>query len=87
MIKAAADPHIVEMLTKVLLEAFVDFTESYPGDVDYIDGFMAAHNFHVRVVESIVEGCGVDIWRDVAVDTFRIRLENPGEWDTAVGKG
>ncbi|MCW7072202.1 MAG: hypothetical protein OCU12_07775 [Methanophagales archaeon] len=84
---AAADPHIVEMFTRHLMRSFMEFAIEYPGDVDYIDGIMAAHNFHVRVVENAVEESGVEVWRDVALETFRERLACPGGWDTAVGKG
>lgn len=77
-----ADPHVVRELTTRLLNTFNDFMASFDGRVDYAEGFMAAHNFHVFVVENLVEATGNPIWRNAAATTFKHRLENPGQYDT-----
>jgi hypothetical protein len=45
----AADPHIVKLFTNHLIAAFEQFIADYPGNVDYVDGFMAVHNFHKAI--------------------------------------
>lgn len=80
-----ADPVIVRQLTTCLLEAFNGFMDSFEGDITYIEGMMAAHNFHVRAIEHLVEETGEEIWRQMARDTFTRRMDNPGAYDTKRG--
>ena len=79
---AAADPNIVRGLTMHLLDAYEKFLNGFDGDVDYVDSFMAVHNFHVRSIEHLVEESGSDIWRNAAVTTFERRMKVPGDYDT-----
>lgn len=74
-----ADPHIVRLLTNHLTQAFNLFIADYPGSVDYVDGFMGAHNFHKALVENLVEITGNSIWRDMAVATFTEAMERNGD--------
>lgn len=79
------DPHIVRQLTNRLLKTYDDFINNFDGEVEYVEGFMAAHNFHVFVVEHLVKETGNDIWRNGAAATFSRRMESPGEYDTKKG--
>jgi hypothetical protein len=71
----AADPHIVKLFANHLIAAFEQFIASYPGKVDYVDGFMAAHNFHKAIVEHLVGETGDAIWHDMALATFQEAIE------------
>lgn len=82
-----ADPDIVRKLTKCLTDVFEGFLGGFDGDVDYIDGFMAAHNFHVFIVEHLVNESGSDVWREMAESTFAERMNDPGTYDTKKGFG
>ncbi|MEZ4594541.1 MAG: hypothetical protein R3D55_25865 [Chloroflexota bacterium] len=77
-----ADPTVVRQLTSRLMQAYEDFINTFDGRVEYVEGFMAAHNFHVFVVEHLVEETGSDVWRNGAATTFERRMKNPGEYDT-----
>lgn len=67
---AVADPHIVKLFTEHLIAAFEAFIDEYPGTVDYVDGFMAAHNFHKVIVGHLVSETGeAGLWK-LALDTF-----------------
>lgn len=66
----AADPHIVGLFTAHLVRAYEQFVNDYPGTVDYIDGLMAAHNFHKAIVGHLVEETGLSVWWNVALTTF-----------------
>lgn len=72
-----ADPHIVRLFTNHLIAAYNQFVNEYPGTVDYVDGFMAAHNFHKAIVEDLVQQTGNAIWRDVALGTFQEAIKRP----------
>lgn len=78
----AADPEIVKDFTLTLIACFENYVNNFDGNLDYIDGLMAVHNFHVRIIEHLVEKSGSNIWRNVALDTFKQRMINPGDYDT-----
>ncbi len=67
---AVADPHIVKFFTEHLIAAFEAFIDEYPGTVDYVDGFMAAHNFHKAIVGHLVSETGSPYLWELALDTF-----------------
>jgi len=72
---AVADPHIVRLFTEHLIAAFESFINDYPGTVEYVDGFMAAHNFHKAIVGHMVAETGLpDLWK-LALDTFEVAVE------------
>lgn len=77
----AADPHIVKSLADHLIAAYEEFINEYPGNVDYIDGLMAAHNFHKAIVIHLVAETGWDGWWALAKGTFEeaVAREGPGE--------
>ena len=79
------DPTVVRALTSALLETYDNFINNFDGEVTYAEGMMAAHNFHVYVIESLVDITGDDIWRNGALTTFKRRMKNPGEYDTKKG--
>lgn len=81
-----ADPTVVRQLTSRLLQTYEDFINNFDGKVEYAEGFMAAHNFHVFVVEALVEETGNPVWRNGAVTTFERRMKSPGEFDTKKGE-
>ena len=81
-----ADPTIVRQLTSHLARAYENFINSFDGRVDYVEGMMAAHNFHVFVIEYLVRATGQAIWRQAARDTFVHRMNNPGAYDTKRGE-
>lgn len=72
---AAADPHIVRLFTEELVAAFESFIDDYPGTVDYVDGFMAAHNFHKAIVGHLVNETGQQMLWEAALETFREAVE------------
>lgn len=77
----AADPHIVKALTEHLLKAYDNFLVNYPGKVDYIDGFMGAHNFHKAAVGHLVHETADPIWWSVAASTFERAIKDElGKW-------
>ena len=82
-----ADPTVVRQLTSRLMQTYEDFINSFDGRVNYSEGFMAAHNFHVFVVEHLVQETGSPVWRNGAATTFERRMKNPGEYDTKKGPG
>jgi len=76
-----ANEKTVRALLDHLTAAFEEFCRTYPGPVDYIDGFMAAHNFHCVIVLDLERRLKADperqlFWRRVAVDTFKLAMEN-----------
>lgn len=73
--EATADPHIVRLFTDHLVAAFEEFVNEYPGTVDYVDGFMAAHNLHKAIVAHLVEETGTAVWWDMAAGTFQEAVE------------
>lgn len=79
------DPAVVRALTTALLETYDDFINGFDGEITYAEGMMAAHNFHVYVIEHLVHETGDDIWRNGALATFARRMREPGEFDTKVG--
>lgn len=46
----AANEPLVRSIMEHLIAAFNEFVDNYDGDIDYVDGFMAAHNFHVFLI-------------------------------------
>ena len=46
----SANEKTVKALLDHLIAAFNEFANRYPDDIDYVDGFMAAHNFHVYLI-------------------------------------
>ncbi len=77
---ARGDEAKIRAICNALLTAFAGFCNSSPTPVDYVDGFMAAHNFHVQIVLDLERRIEMDhntqlFWRKVAVDTFRKALE------------
>jgi hypothetical protein len=60
--------------------AYEEFINSYPAQVDYVDGFMIAHNFHVLVILDLeaklkADPAGQLFLRKLAKDTFAKALE------------
>lgn len=80
-----ADPTVVRQLTSRLLQTYEDFINQFDGRVEYVEGFMAAHNFHVFVVEQLVQETGNPVWRNGAATTFERRMKHPGKYDTRQG--
>ena len=80
-----ADPTIVRELTNHLLEAYEEFIRKFDGGLTYAEGMMGAHNFHVQVIEALVEETGHPVWRNAAKTTFARRMDHPGEQDTKMG--
>jgi len=77
---ARADKAVVRALCNHLIHAFEEFYNSSPTPVDYVDGFMAVHNFHVQIVLDLEARIGMDhndklFWRKIALDTFKKALE------------
>ena len=75
-----ADEGTVRALCNHLLRAYEEFINQAPTPIEYVDGFMAAHNFHVQVVldlehRLIMKPSEQLFWRKVALDTFRKALE------------
>jgi hypothetical protein len=63
-----------------LQRAYEEFINTYPGPVDYVDGFMIAHNFHVLVILDLEAKLKADpegqlFLRKLAKDTFAKALE------------
>jgi hypothetical protein len=76
----AANEPLVRDIMEHLIAAFNDFVDNYDGDIDYVDGFMAAHNFHVYLILDLENKKELDheqklFLRKVAIDTFRQGLE------------
>lgn len=69
-----ADPHIVRLFTNHLAQAFQAFIDEYPGDVDHVDGFMAAHNLHKWVVQHLAEDTDWEGWWFLAAGTFQVAM-------------
>lgn len=80
-----ADAAVVRAITTRLLDTFNDFTANFDGELTFVEAMMAAHNFHVFVIENLVEETGDAIWRKTAVSTFERRMNDPGQYDTKVG--
>lgn len=75
MPELTADPFIVKQFTNHLIAAFEQFIRDYPGNVDYIDGFMAAHNFHKVVIGHLVEETETPLLWNMALATFQKTAE------------
>lgn len=76
-----ANEKTVRALLDHLLAAFEEFYNTYPEPVDYVDGFMAAHNFHVVIVLDLEHRIKATpeqqlFWRKVAIDTFTKAMED-----------
>lgn len=73
----AADGWMVERMTNHLIKAFEEFLSNEPDNsVDYLDAFMAVHNFHVRIVLDIESRSDAgNALRKAAVDTFKEAME------------
>lgn len=76
----AANEPLVRAIMEHLIAAFNEFVDNYDGDIDYVDGFMAAHNFHVYLILDLENKKEMTheqklFLRKLAVDTFRQGLE------------
>lgn len=76
------DPTVARHFTSHLLQAYEEFLANFDGNITYAEGMMAAHNFHVYVIESLVLETGNPLWRNGALTTFERRMNNPNEYDT-----
>lgn len=58
----AADPERVRPLTEHMLRAFEQYMNEVAPEagVPYIDGLMAAHNFHKQIVLDMIERAGLE---------------------------
>jgi hypothetical protein len=71
---------MVRRFTNHLLDAYEQFINAEPGDISYIDGFMAAHNFHCQIVFHLGRDAGflptetLDL-RRIAIATFTERMK------------
>ncbi len=71
-----ADPKIVKELAGILAdayEAYADKAAESGTPLSYIDGFMAAHNFHKAIVQHLEEVAPAGIpgvWANMALATF-----------------
>lgn len=83
LIKAEANPDVVRPFVTHLLKAFDEYVNAHE-EIAYMDGMMAIHNAHVRIIEHLVEETGQELWRDAALATFANRMKNPGRYDTKV---
>ncbi len=77
---ARGDEARIRAICNALLDAFGEFCNSSPTPVDYIDGFMGAHNFHVQIVLDLERRLKMGhkeqlFWRKVAIDTFKKAME------------
>ena len=76
-----ANEQVVREITNHLMRAFQQFINDHPDDyVDYVDAFMAAHNFHVAMVLDLEERTDANndrklFLRKMAIDTFKQGLE------------
>lgn len=78
--QVTANSDMVQRLTDHLIAAYEQFIVAEPGDVAYIDGFMAAHNFHCAVVFHLERDAGFPPahaleLRMSAIATFGARME------------
>jgi hypothetical protein len=67
---AAANEEVVRELYLKLKATFEEFISERDGDVEFVDGFMAAHNFHKQVVLHLMDETGQSMWGPMSVDTF-----------------
>lgn len=78
--QVAADSDMVRRLSDHLIAAYEQFINAEPGDVAYIDGFMAAHNFHCAIVFHLERdarfppGYALEL-RRIAIATFTDRMK------------
>lgn len=80
-----ADQHVVRLLTNYLVKSYQAFINDYPGGVDYVDGFMAAHNFHRAVIEDLAGRTGqADVLFPSAAATFAEAMERAAEGDRII---
>jgi hypothetical protein len=75
-----ANEETVRAGLKHLQRAYEEFINSYPGQVDYADGFMIGHNFFVLVILDLEARIEADpemqlFLRKMAKDTFAKALE------------
>lgn len=87
LVSEPGDPAVIRALCDRLFRVYDDFINNFEGEVSYVEGFMAAHNFHVYIIDALVRETGEEVWRKAALDTFSRRMERPGEFDTKVGFG
>jgi hypothetical protein len=76
--KLQANPVIVKGLVDHLMSAYEDFINEND-NVSYVDGFMAAHNFHCAIIFNLEKEAGMDadqalLFRQMAIKTFEERL-------------
>lgn len=78
--QVTADSDMVRRLTDHLIAAYEQFINAEPGDVAYIDGLMAAHNFHCAVIFHLERDAefppahALDL-RRIAIATFTDRMK------------
>lgn len=77
---AVADEQKVRQLMDYLVKAFEDYCNSQAEEVEYLDAFMAVHNFHVVIILDIERRRNMNhqdkLWfRKMAIDTLAQSLE------------
>lgn len=78
---AEANEAEVKRLFEHLLTTFQDYCNNSSKEVEYLDAFMAAHNFHCWLILDIERRIKADpkrqlFLREMAVDTFQRAMEN-----------
>jgi len=78
---AEANPDEVKHLLDHLVNAFEEYCSTSPEEVEYLDAFMAVHNFHVVILLDIERRLKANperqlFLRKLAMDTFRQAMEN-----------
>lgn len=83
-----ANPKVVKALMDHLISAFEDFYNEHAEngtEMDFIDGFMAAHNFHCVIVLDLEKRLKLQprdqlFFRKLAADTFKQAMEDKAAW-------
>lgn len=75
-----ANPEMVRKITDHLVAAYEQFLDDNE-DVAYLDGFMAAHNFHCAIIfhmerEGEFDAKSAQYFRRMAKDTFEKRMRD-----------
>lgn len=77
---AYADEKKVRPLMKHLVKAFEEYCSTQAEEVEYLDAFIAVHNFHVLILLDIEQRQNMNhrdklLFRKMAIDTFNQSLE------------
>lgn len=77
---AVADEQKVRKLMDYLVKAFEDYCNAQVDRVEYLDAFMAVHNFHVLIILDLERRKNMNhqekLWfRQMAIDTLTQSLE------------